>query len=148
MDRQYDSIPRQGRHRGSKLSEEPTTSVRAQEAVKPRPENEAAGVMVGAFNKAEGRYRIRRWASSANVTLDKGYEEVRRYPESASLDDLRADAPHGGRFVVLENTRTGEVHFDRQSELSDNWTNKGRYDQVTLFADEESAAAYADSRKN
>lgn len=148
MARQYESIPRQGRHRGSDLSEEPTTSVRAQEAVKPRPESEAGGVIVSAYNESEGRYRIRRWANAANVALEKGYKEVRRFPENVSADELRSDTPEGERFVVLENTRTGEVYFNRMSEFSDNWTNNGRYDQVTLFENEKAAAAYADSRKN
>ena len=148
MDRQYDSIPRQGRHLGSDISEEPTTSVRAQEAVKPRPQSEAGGVIVAAYNESEGRYRVRRWANAARVVPEEGYEEVRRLPEGASAEDLRADAPERGRFVVLENTQTGEVYFDRKSALSDNWTDNGRYDQVTLFDDEESAASYADSRKN
>ncbi len=148
MDRPYDNIPRQGEHLGRDHDEEPTTNVRAQEAVKPTSAESAdGGVIQHLYNETEGRHRIRRWPNASEITAVPGYEETQRIPEGKSLTDIFEALSGQDQYVVLENVESGKVHFDRNTELSENWTGNGEYDQVTIFHDEEAAAAYASSRR-
>lgn len=149
MDRAYDDIPRQGKHQGPALDEEPTTSVRAQEAVKPTAQDETAfGVTVFAYNEEAGRYQVRRWKSESEVDLPEDYSEIRRVRESEPATEMLDAIPGDGQFVVLENAESGDVYFDREFELTDNWSDEGRFNQFTVFEDEEAAAEYANSRQS
>lgn len=148
MDRSYDSIPRQGEHLGRDLNEEPTTNVRAQEAREPTAKEPADdGIVQCAYNESEKHYRVRLWPEETEITVGEGYKEVGRAPDGAPLSDLFDEFPEKPHFVVFENQETGEVYFERDNELSDNWTADGRFDQVTVFEDEEAAASYAESRQ-
>jgi hypothetical protein len=95
---------------------------------------------------ASGRHRVRvRPPADETEAPGGGFKELSRHssPEDMSdaLEGRRADGP---RFVVLENSETGEAFFDREGALSDDWFDDARYDQVTLFESEDEAAAYAD----
>ncbi|PSQ93533.1 MAG: hypothetical protein BRD52_00990 [Bacteroidetes bacterium SW_4_67_19] len=59
-------------------------------------------------------------------------------------DALDSRLPDGPRFIVLENTETGEAVVDHEGALSDNWFAGGRYDQITVFESEDEAAAYVE----
>ena len=149
MDRPYDSIPRQGKHLGKDLDEEPTTNVRAQPAAKPTSDDSTSGGIIQcSFNAAAGRYRIRRWPDESKVSPGEGYEELRRVPEGSPPDEILEALPDAPHFVVLENSETGEVFFDKESDLSGNWTGDGQFDQVTVFDTEEAAENYASERQD
>ncbi len=149
MDRPYDSIPRQGEHLGSDLDEEPTTNVRAQAPANPTSDDSAAGGIIQcSYNEAAGHYRLRRWRNESEISPREGYEEVHRIPEGESPDEILGSIPHEARYIVLENVESGEIRYDRESELSNNWTADGRFDQVTVFDSEDAAARYVSSRQD
>lgn len=135
MDRPYDDIPRQGRHQGGRIDEEPSTSVRA-----PLPPDDRRYALLR--NAAEGTYRIHPFRGDSPAEA-AGYEPVGHY---ASFEDLAPHLPDEAAYVVLENAETGEAYMDRADNLS-SWPTDGDVDQVTLFADETAAAAYVDRRK-
>jgi hypothetical protein len=163
MDRPYDSIPRQGKHQGEDVHEEPSTNVRAQEASPPDTEDKAqaaeaaedAGTPDGSGRRilqfsqyqAHGRYRLRRWTEETGMKAAEGFEEISRSAD----DDVSASAvfdqlPEGPLYVVFENLENGEVFYERDSDLAGSWMGDSEYDQVTIFEDEEAAAEYAASR--
>lgn len=148
MDRPYDSIPRQGEHLGSDLDEESTTNVRAQAPANPTSDDSTAGgVIQCSYNEAEGHYRIRRWQDESAISPAEGYEEIHRVPAGESPDEVFEALPDEPRYVVLENVKTGNLYFDRERELTGDWTGDDDFDQVTIFDTEEAAAEYAKSRQ-
>jgi hypothetical protein len=77
-----------------------------------------------------------------------GFREISRHSSAQEMSDaLDGRLPDGPRFLVLENTQTGEAVFDHESALSDNLFAGGRYDQVTIFESENEAAAYVDEEE-
>jgi len=163
MDRPYDSIPRQGKHLGEDVHEESTTNVRAQEAAPPdadakvrehdtKDDPAAAsasgpGEVLFSRDDASGRYRIRRGRTASGAEEDDGFQELGRARDDESATSLFDQLPEGPLFVVFENMETGEVFYDRDSDLAGNWDGDGEFDQVTIFGDEEAAAEYAASRQ-
>lgn len=148
MDRPYDDIPRQGEHLGESLDQEPTTNVRAQKPARPsEPSGESEAFFQFSYNKAEGLYRIRRRQRESEAAPEDGYKEIDRIPEGETLTDIVEQLTDKPRFVVFENLDSGDVFFDRESDLSEDWTGDGRFDQVTIFEDEDEAAAYAERRE-
>lgn len=145
MNRPYDSIPRQGKHLGRKVDEEPSTNVRAPNAPKLSPDAEV-GVLQLSHSEERGHYRIRRWENEDDVRLEEGYKEIRRLPAGETLETIYEALPAGDRFFVLENAETGETYFDRDRALADHWTDEDRFDQATIFSAEEAAASYASAR--
>lgn len=95
-----------------------------------------------------GTYRVRRWKPGQTVgAAAEGYEETGRPGTNEDLDaDIRQETTDR-RYAVLENTESGEVFVDQQENLSDNWFAGGQFDQITFFADQDEAAAYADERQ-
>lgn len=144
----YPNIPRQGHHRADADVRKTGTSVRAQPAPDRTADAEAsapAPTYQLSYHKGRGAYRLRSWTSADIAAPEEGYDELGRFQKAeftAALEQL----PDRPRFIVFENTETGETLFGRESNLSDNWTAEGRFDQVTIFDSEDAAAAYADAR--
>ena len=146
MDRPYDSIPRQGRHEGGDLEEEPTTSVRAQPAPHPparEPEPPAPSFGLY-YNERDGIYRIRSWHSEAPGEAETGYTTVGTYDR---VDAVVEHLPEYARFIVFENPETGEVYYDREGNITGGLAG-GQYARISIFEDETAAAAYADALQN
>lgn len=150
MDRPYDSIPRAGgEHRPDDASYDTSSTVRAPKPPHLKDADDTSDVPDATtqllHNEGEGLYRLRAWTTPEPGEPGEGYTELHRYSGTtwAGVDEHLPKQP---RFVVFENTDTGEVYFGRNTNLSDNWTDGGRFDQVTIFATEEDAAAYAESR--
>ncbi len=91
------------------------------------------------------RYRLRGWMEG--LTDDPGYTELGRHDEGELAQALE-QLPDKPRFVVFENTDTGQVYLDRENNMGSDWTGGGQFDQVTLFEDETDAAAYAEERQS
>lgn len=98
-----------------------------------------------AFNEGDACYRVRAWKDEVDP-CEGGYREVGRYNSPKELLGALDEIPADPGYVVLENSTTGEVHVEREYNLTDNWTQGGRFDQITLFTDEEAAFRYADAR--
>lgn len=163
-----ENIPLQGTHQGT--TDDPlTSSVRAQ--TPPDPTAGAERVEEGTKQRAgdqkektspssrphdlgtyrlshdpqSGRHRVRLHPPAEDMPAPGGgFREISRHSSPQEMNDaLESGLPDGPRFVVLENTETGERFFDREGATSDNWFAGGRFDQVTLFDREEEAARYA-----
>jgi hypothetical protein len=95
---------------------------------------------------ASGRVRASlRPPAEESETPGGGFREISRHSSPEDMSDaLDGTLPDGPRFIVLENTETGEAVFDRESALSGNLFDGGRYDQVTVFESEDEAAAYVE----
>lgn len=149
MDKPYKNIPRQGSLPNVEggPDHKTTTSVRAQPAPDAtRPSGPASATYQLLHHEEEGQYRLRAWKPDAEITATGGYAELKRYTTQKELTAGLEELPDEPRFIVLENTETGEVYFGRENNLSDDWMEGGRFDQVTLFGDETEAAAYAEAR--
>lgn len=160
----YEDIPTGGGdHRGSEHRggeeeyEEGTSSVRAQDAPE-LPGKEAEEKVDGGdgdghtFQVMEsgtmGTYRVRRWKPGQAIgAAAEGYEETSRATTNEDVDASIREQTTERRYAVLENTESGQVFMDQQENLSDNWFAGGRFDQITFFADEDEAAAYADEQR-
>jgi hypothetical protein len=104
------------------------------------------GRMVQLSHDADrARYRLRRWREGQADS--ERYTELGRHHED-DLAQALEQLPDKPRFVVFENTDTGEVYLDRENNMGSNWTGDGRFDQVTLFEDETDAADYANERQD
>ena len=157
-----ENIPLQGTHQGE--TDAPlTSSVRAQEPPDPTPgaeervgeENAEQGgaeeaddirTYQLAHDPASGRHRVRVRPPGADADAPGGgFKELSRHSSPEEMSDaLESGLPDGPRFVVLENTDTGETVFDREGALSADWFAGGRFDQATVFDSEDEAAKYAD----
>ena len=95
---------------------------------------------------ASGHHRVRlRPPAEEAQSPGGGFRELSRHSSPEEMNEaLQEQLSEGPRFVVLENTETGETFFDREDELSDDWFAGGQFDQVTVFENEDDAAAYAD----
>lgn len=140
----YESIPTSGQHRGPKQSNDTGTEVRTAESDASAQPGESETIFRLVHSPEQRRYRLSRWAEGSPV--EAGYEELGRYRE-AELGSALSHLPEAPRFVVFENSKTGEVNMQRETEVSANWTDGGRFDQVLFFDDEAEAAEYAASRQ-
>lgn len=147
MDRPYDSIPRTGRHGGEQRDEEPSSSVRAPDAPHPparEPERPAPAYHLY-HNEAEGIYRIHSWQAEAPGAPEgeADYRPVGRYDAVDALIEQLSDQ---ARYVVFENSETGDVYYSSEQNLT-SWATDDRFDRVTVFNDNEAAAAYVEARQ-
>lgn len=149
MDRPYDDIPsRAGTHRGPGVDEEPTTSVRAPKAAYP-PEEEPkppAPAFRLYYNEREGVHRVHSWHTEPIDVTDEGYQEIGQFAHSEA-GELMKRLPDRPRFYVLEDPETGDVLVEPEGDVT-NWLEDGRYSQISIFGDENAAAAYADRLRN
>lgn len=148
-DRPYPRVPRDGGvHRPDDSDIEGSQTVRAPEPPLKSDAGPAPPATVQLLhNKAKGLYRLRAWRDEDVPTEVDDYTEMNRFGPDDTLTSVLEEMPDKPRFVVFENTETGEVFYGRESNLSDNWMQGGRFDQVTLFDDATVAAAYADERQ-
>lgn len=169
-----EDIPLQGTHQGD--TDDPvTSSVRGQEPPDPTPgaehveeeepdveDDEGAspegassdrpddlGTYQLSHDPETGRHRVRlRPPAEETPSPSRDFQELSRHSSPQEMSEALGERlPDGPRYVVLENTETGETHFDRQGELSGGWFSEGRFDQVTVFDSEDEAAAYADEQQ-
>ena len=141
-ERPYDNIPRTGgEHRGEAPEEHSGLNVRA-----PGPPDRAelTGRHTGrvqqlAYNEKEGHHRVR---VGTEDELEEGYEEKGRYTSGDDLAAALSEQPGPLHFAVFEHTETGEAHLERDPDLSGDWTGDGRFNQATLFDNEDDAQAY------
>lgn len=148
MDRPYDDIPRQGEHAGKPLESEPTTSVRAQQPVRPFDKSKkTAGLHVLSVDRDRGLYRLDLVPRERADEPIEGFEEVARVPQGGDLGGLFERIPDLSKHAVFENTAAGERHYSADRRLSENWTDEGAFDRVTIFADKEEADEYAKAVK-
>lgn len=159
-------VPLQGTHQGD--TDDPlTSSVRGQQPPDPTPsadrvaEDEPSGEGAAAeasgdvrtyqlsHDSASGRHRVRlRPPAEEDEAAGGGFKELSRHESEEDLSSaLDEQLPDGPRFIVLENTDTGEVRVDREGAVANDWFGDGRFDQATLFDDENEASAYADEQQ-
>lgn len=162
-----DDIPLQGTHPGAGPDDPLTSNVRAQQPPDPAPRakrveeeaetgaaNEEAPDDLGDYrlshDPASGRHRMSlRPPAEEGETPGGGFRELSRHSSPQDMSDaLQERLPDGPRFVVLENTETGAVRYDRDTALDDDWLAEGRYDQATVFEREEEAAAYVEKQRD
>lgn len=144
MDRPYDDIPRQGEHAGKPLDSEPSTSVRAQQPVRPLEKSKATtSLHVLSVDRDRGLYRLDLVPRERADEPVEGFEEVARVPHGGDLGGLFERIPELSKHAVFENTAGGERYYDADRRLSENWTDEGAYDRVTIFADKDEADEYA-----
>lgn len=148
----YDDIPTQGTHQGDESNaEENKMTVRGQ--TPPDPVAATSEKTERSFrlsrHEESGRHRVRvHTGEDEPEEGDEGYEEIGRAASEDDLAEALDDLPGQPRFVVFENTDTGDVYFDRETALSDDWAAGDRFDQFTLFDSEDEAARYADQRES
>jgi hypothetical protein len=145
MTRPYDSIPRSGgAHEKEVDSEHSGMNVRAPQpndgGDDARPTRQVLRVTV---NESKNCYRLR----TGSDRVEEGFTDVCSVDPDAGIEPALEQVGEGPYFVVLENEDTGEVFYEADHNLSDNWSDGGRFDVVTLFETEEEAAAYADERR-
>lgn len=144
MDRAYENIPRQGEHRGKALDDEPTTSVRAQQPVRPLEKSKAtSSVHVLSVDRRRGLYRLNLMPLERADEGLEGFEEVARVPDGGDLGGLFERIPDLSRHAVFENTSAGTRFYSAERRLSDNWADEGAFDRVTIFTDKDEADEYA-----
>lgn len=160
-----ENIPLQGTHQGD--TDDPlTSSVRAQKPPDPTSgaerveeesteegEQETSGDIRTyqlSHDPASGRHRVRvRPPGDEAEAPGGGFKELSRHSSPEEMSDaLESGLPDGPRFVVLENTDTGETILDREGRLTDDWFVEEGFDQVTIFNREEEAAQYVEEQKS
>lgn len=149
-DRPYDDIPRTGGAHRKQIDEEHSgLNVRAPFPPSPEQQENAPSAPAAfqlSFNESTGAYRVRAWKDEVGA-CEAGYGEVSRHQTRQELAASLEDVAPGRGFVVLESSETGEVFVEQEVNLRDDWTQDGRFDQITLFEDEEAASAYAADRQ-
>lgn len=145
----YDDIPLQGRHQGD-APHETGMNVRAQQP--PAPESPSSKTAERTYrllkSDLEGQYHVSAWTPGQEATAPEEYEELGHYESDTALEKALDELPEAPRFVVLENSETGDARLAHLEDLSDNWAASERYDQFRLFASEDEAARYADERRS
>jgi hypothetical protein len=149
MDKHYKDIPAQGTHRGETPGQDPSTSVSAPSSTdvtsRGRP---VAKTFLHVRHNEEGWQRLSLHAPDNLPEPTSGTTEMGRYTSTAEIRDALNREQDKTKFVVMENTETGEVFYQNQAEIRDDLTADGRFNQFTLFDTQEAAAAYADRRQN
>jgi hypothetical protein len=145
MTRPYDNIPRAGGPHEKPIDEEHSgMNVRApRPSADPASEKEGQPLQIFA-NESTGCYRFR---SGADRPGDEGFTSLCSVDSGAGIAPALEQIGEGPFWVVLENSDTGEVFYEADYNLSDNWSDGGRFDSVTLFPSEDEAASYADERQ-
>lgn len=143
--RPYPSVPQTGKHRGVIPKIETSSNVRAQTAP-PEPATRVKDVkpVFRVTRHSEDRYyRIRAWTTDIVDRQEEATEEVGVYHSAAELRGALGQLGTAPRFAVFENTQSGELHVERARDVAGDWTDGGRFDQVTIFDTAEEAEAYA-----
>ncbi len=149
MSEKYKDLTTQGEHRGGAAEHESGSNVRAPE---PPDESSAENAPVEQTyqlirHTESGYYKLRAQTKAASSSPEPGYAELGRYTTHEELNKALSDVEDQIQFVVFENTESGEVFFDREKNISGDWTGDGRFDQVNFFDDESAAASYAETRR-
>lgn len=149
MSEPYEDIPQEGEHLTDDSEHVSGFNVRAQ---KPPAADEYDGEPAGSVyrlshSEGKGHYRVQTWTPGEVGQLEEGYAERGRYTSAEDLHQAVGELGEKPQYVVFENTERGDVYFDPQNSLSDNWTAGGTFDQMTLFTDENEAAAFAERRR-
>lgn len=148
MDKHYSDIPVQGKHRGETPPQEVSTSVRA-----PMPSDitseghPIARTGIHVRHDDEGWERLSLYDSKNVPEPTGGTTELGRYTSNADIQGALARQRSNTRFIVMENTETGEVIYQNEKDIRDDLTVGGRFNQFTWFDTQEAAAAYADRRQ-
>ena len=147
MNKPYQDLTTQGTHRGDDSELESGMEVRAPQPPDPNDTGTTStSTYQLLYSETAGHYRMQAWTGEVG-TPAAGYEEVGRYTTDAEMAEAFTTLPEASHFVVFEHTESGEVFFDHENNLSDNWTDGGRFDRLTIFDTEEEAAAYAERRR-
>lgn len=145
----YDNIPLQGKHQGD-APHETGMNVRAQQP--PDPESPSSETIKRTYqllkSDLEGQYHVRAWTPGQEATAPEEYEELGHYESDTALEKALDELPEAPRFIVLENSETGDARLAHLEDLSDNWAAGENYDQFMLFADEDEASRYVDERRS
>lgn len=149
MGHTYDDIPATGQHRGEGADQNVTSSVRAQEARSelappPKPVHRVFRLTL---HEPEGYYQLRAWTTEEPDTPLEGTREIGRYGSQSELTKGLASLPGEDRFVVFEDSATGELYYEREQNVTGDWLGDTQFDQVSIFSTEEAAAAYVERRK-
>lgn len=148
MSKPYEDLSTQGQHQDKPGGVEPSgMEVRAQKAPDLQ-EKENKPVYLLARHETKGYYRLQTWTDPDAAALDAGFQEVGRYSSAEDLAPALDELPERGAFVVMENSKTGEIYYDRQANVTSGFTGSSDYDQVTFFRDETEAAAFAQERES
>jgi hypothetical protein len=145
MSGKYDSIPATGGAHEKDIPEKHSgMNVRAPKAEdhvdSSTDREETFNVLV---HDAKGWYRVTRQQKSV-----EGYRRAEDIDISAGISPIKDQLGGGPLYVVLENDDTGEVFYEADHNLSDNWSDGGRFDTATIFSSEEEAASYVDERRS
>lgn len=138
--------PIPGRHndRGTTPDEPYTMPTELPEdAATPRPARPTFQLME---HPQEDTYRIRSWTEAETVAATEDYDELGQYEARDALAPHMDDFRESHRFVVLENTDTGDVYVEREQNLTA-FFDGGTYNQATFFSSEEAASAYANRQQ-
>jgi hypothetical protein len=143
MTRPYDNIPRAGGAHEKKIDEEHSgMNVRAPKPDADADKSTSERVLQVSVNESTGCYRF----SPGSRSGDEGFSSLCEVNLEDGMSSALDQVGDGQFWVVLENGDTGEVFYEADYNLSDNWSDGGRFDVVTLFPSEEDAASYAESR--
>ena len=148
MDESND-IPTEGEHLTDDSEHVSGFNVRAQKPPAPDEYDGQPAETLYQLSRSKGKshYRVQTWTPGEVGQLEEGYEESGRYSANEDLTAAIDELEGRPQYVVLENVKRGEVHYDRQDRFSDDWSDGGRFDRMTLFADEDEAARYAEQRR-
>ncbi len=146
MEKPYADLTTEGTHRGDVDAKHSGMNVRA-----PQPEDvTASGSPVKrtfrySQNEESGARRIA-WQAEGDVpTPDEGYTPMGSFTSMDELGQKFAWMHESrNRYAVFENSETGERKMLNETDLSGDWTAGGQYDRVTVFDDENAAAAFVD----
>ena len=141
-------IPDTGKHHGGEPDRRVTSSVRAPDP--PEVEYQSSPPSSPKFqltrHEEHGYYQLHAFSTESR-DLEERFEEVGQYSSSRDLKAALEEIPGENRFVVFENSETGDVFFDREQDISGDWTGQGQFNSVAIFEREEDAARYADERQ-
>jgi len=139
-----DDLPSVGRHHGNQPPEETGQTVSSPEG--PDPSAGAARPTPALFQLTrpdDGRLRLRAYSPRAEVPAPDDADEVGRHRTEEALREALAAEGIDGWTGVFEDAEADRVLTDEVS--SDHpWIGNPRYPTVTLFADADAAASYAE----
>jgi len=144
--RPYDSLPRTGRHTDdSGATHESGMNVRA--PLPPDEQKSPAKVTRTyqlVYDRGRGCHRVR---TREDAPVGDECDVIGRYETDQALIAALEDVPDKPSIAVFEDEDAGKVYMEHLTQLSDNWVGGGQFDQVTFFADEESANQYVEERQ-
>lgn len=139
-----DDLTSVGRHRGHQPPEETGQTVSSPDGPDP-----SAGLarrtpaLFQLLRPAENRLQIRAHPPRAQVSAPDDADEVGRYRSAEALHDALASEGVAGWTGVFEDVEADRVLTDDVT-ADHAWIGQPRYPTITLFADAEDAASYAE----